>query len=141
MTRQDIIAFFDERQRLWTARDAKALASTHAVDGVVHSPMWRERVGRESIADSYASLFETFPDWDFHGEALIIDGDKVAQPFSATATHEGEFMGFPGTHRRCQIQGVRLYDMGDGLIKHERRMYDFTSLLIQVGVLRSKPSY
>jgi steroid delta-isomerase-like uncharacterized protein len=141
VTRQEIIAFFDERQKLWTTRDAQALAGTHAADGVVHSPMWRERVGREAIADSYVSLFETFPDWDFQGEALIIDGNRVAQPFSATATHEGEFMGFPGTHRRCQIQGVRLYEMGDGLIRHERRMYDFTSLLIQVGVLRSKPSY
>jgi hypothetical protein len=27
-----------------------------------------------------------------------------------------------------------------GLIQHERRLYDFTSLLIQVGVLRSKPA-
>ena len=50
-------------------------------------------------------------------------------------------MGFPGTHRRCQIQGVRLYEMVGGLIRFERRMYDFTSLLIQVGVLKSKPSY
>lgn len=141
MTRQEIIAFFDERQKHWEARDATALAAAHAVDGIVHSPMWRERVGRDSIADSYRSLFETFPDWEFHSEALIIDGHRVAQPFSANATHEGEFMGFPGTHRRCQIQGVRLYEMADGLIRHERRMYDFTSLLIQVGVLRSKPSY
>jgi steroid delta-isomerase-like uncharacterized protein len=141
MTRQEIIAFFDERQKHWSVRDSARLAAAHAEDGVVISPMWRERVGRQAIADSYESLFETFPDWDFHGQALIIDGDRVAQPFAVTATHEGEFMGFPGTHRRCQIQGVRLYEMGDGCIKHERRMYDFTSLLIQVGVLRSKPSY
>ena len=141
MTRQEILAFFEQRQKHWAARDATALANAHAVDGIVISPMWRERVGREAIADSYRSLFETFPDWDFRGEELIIDGDQVAQPFSATATHEGEFMGFPGTHRRFQISGVRLYRMGDGIILHERRLYDFTSLLIQVGVLRSKPSY
>lgn len=141
MTRQEIIAFFEARQKDWTARDAVALANAHAIDGVVISPMWHERVGREAIADSYRSLFETFPDWDLHGEGLIIDESQVAQPFSAAATHEGEFMGFPGTHRRFKVQGVRLYEMGDGCIKHERRLYDFTSLLIQVGVLRSKPAY
>jgi hypothetical protein len=64
----------------------------------------------------------------------------VAQPFSATATLEGEFMGLPATHRRCQIEGVRLYEMKNGLIQVERRMYDFTGLLIQVGVLKSKPA-
>jgi hypothetical protein len=30
-------------------------------------------------------------------------------------------------------------DMAEGLIAHERRVYDFTGLLIQLGVLRSKP--
>jgi len=27
----------------------------------------------------------------------------------------------------------------DGRIIHERRMYDFTGLLVQIGVLRAKP--
>jgi hypothetical protein len=28
----------------------------------------------------------------------------------------------------------------DGLIEHERRIYDFTGLLVQLGVLRAKPA-
>jgi hypothetical protein len=28
----------------------------------------------------------------------------------------------------------------DGLIEHERRIYDFTGLLVQIGVLRAKPA-
>lgn len=101
--------------------------------------MWRERIGRDAILESYRQLFETFPDWDFLGQNLIIDGPRVAQSFQATATLEGEFMGLPPTHRRCQIEGVRLYEMKDGLIQSEKRMYDFTGLLIQIGVLKSKP--
>jgi hypothetical protein len=31
--------------------------------------------------------------------------------------------------------------MRDGLIQDERRIDDFTSFLIQIGVLRSKPGY
>ena len=49
-------------------------------------------------------------------------------------------MGLPGSNRRFKIQGVRLFTMADGLVQHERRMYDFTGLLIQVGVLRGKPA-
>jgi uncharacterized protein (TIGR02246 family) len=140
MSHQDLVAFFAERQKHWQAHDAQALAAGHTPDGRVVSPMWRERIGRDSILESYRQLFETFPYWDLHSEPILIDGIRVAQPFKATATLEGEFMGLPATHRRCQIEGVRLYEMKDGLIHLERRMYDFTGLLIQVGVLRSRPA-
>lgn len=141
MTHEDVPAFFAARQQHWQARDATALSNGHSPDGHVVSPMWRELIGRDAILESYRNLFETFPDWDFKGEPILVDGARVAQPFSATATLEGDFMGLPATHRRCQIEGVRLYEMKNGLIHHERRLYDFTALLIQVGVLKSKPAH
>jgi predicted ester cyclase len=140
MTRQEIVAFFADRQARWHAHDPVGLAAGHAPDGVVSSPMHGTRRGREAIAGSYAALFGAFPDWQFTSDDLIIDGDRVAQAFSAEATHVGDFMGLAGTNRRFRIQGVRIYDMAGGLIHAERRLYDFTSLLIQIGVLRSKPA-
>ncbi len=140
MKRQEVIAFFEERQEAWTARNADGLAAGHAENGAIESPMFGHRDGRKAIGDSYRALFTTFPDWDFQGEELLIDGDRVAQPFSAGATHVGMFMGLAGTNRRFKIQGVRLFTMVDGLVQHERRMYDFTGLLIQIGILRSKPA-
>jgi hypothetical protein len=49
-------------------------------------------------------------------------------------------MGLRGTGRKFDIQGVRLMEMRDGLIAYERRYYDFTGLLIQLGILKSKPA-
>lgn len=140
MTRPEILAFFDERQKAWAARDPDGLAAGHAEHGTIESPIFGHREGRPAIRESYRALFDMFPDWDFQGEPLLIDGDRVAQPFSAAATHTGTFMGLAGTHRRFKIQGVRLFTMADGLVQHERRTYDFTSLLIQIGVLKSKPA-
>jgi hypothetical protein len=34
-----------------------------------------------------------------------------------------------------------LYQMKDGGIARERRLYDYSALLIQIGVLRSKPNF
>lgn len=140
MTRQDLITFFDQRQAAWTARDPDGLAAGHTEHGTIDSPIFGHREGRAAIRESYRALFDMFPDWDFQAEPLLIDNDRVAQPFSATATHTGTFMGLPGTNRRFKIQGVRLFAMAGGLVQHERRIYDFTGLLIQVGVLRSKPA-
>ena len=140
MTRDEIKAFFEGRRQAWLTRDADALGMFHTEDGTMDSPMFGHRQGRQAIADSYRALFATFPDWDLQGEELLIDGDRVAQPFTAAATHVGTFMGIDGTNRRFKIQGVRLFTMANGLVQYERRLYDFTGLLIQIGILRGKPA-
>ncbi len=104
------------------------------------SPIFRTVSGREAILQSYQSLFEVFPDWTYQSEDLLIHGNRVAEPFTAQATHVGEFMGLAGTRKKFHIQGVRLFELRDNLIAHERRYYDFTGLLIQLGVLKGKPA-
>jgi steroid delta-isomerase-like uncharacterized protein len=133
-------AFCDRRVEAWKRRDPVALASHHAEYGTVVSPIYSKVVGRDAIRRSYQSLFQSFPDWTMDNEAPLIDGDRVAVPFTAKCTHSGRFMGLDGTGRRCEIHGVLLMRMADGLIADERRVYDFTGLLIQLGVLRSKPA-
>jgi predicted ester cyclase len=57
------------------------------------------------------------------------------------AVHEiiAYFMGIPGSGRRVEFECVLIYDFQDGLIRRERRIDDFTGMLIQAGVLRGKP--
>ena len=139
-TREEVEALFGRRRTAWDARDAGALAVTHSPDGVVKSPMFGELHGREQIAASYAKLFRTFPDWTFSDEPLVIDGNRVVQLFSSTATHADEFMGLPATGRKFTIEGARMHILQDGFVHDEQRLYDFTGLLIQVGVLKGKPA-
>ena len=140
MTRQDAEAFFERQQAAWNSRDAAMLTEAHAEDGTIVSPIFRTVHGRREILESYRSLFTTFPDWEYIGQQLLVDGDRIAQQFLVHATHSGEFMGIPGSGRAFDIQGVRLFEMKNGLIFHERRYYDFTGLLIQLGILRGKPA-
>jgi predicted ester cyclase len=140
MANPDIEAFFERQREYWVARDPVGLANGHAGDGVLVSPIFRTVTGRAEILGSYRRLFLIFPDWDYKAGDRLVDGSRVAEPFVATATHVGEFMGFDGTGRRFEIQGVRLFQMRDGLIAHERRYYDFTGMLMQLGVLRGKPA-
>ena len=139
VSHDEIRAFFAAQQRHWQARDASALAACHTPDGTIISPIFRTVNGADQIAVSYRSLYEIFPDWDYRATQLLIDGTNVAEAFSASATHKGEFLGLPGSGKRFTIEGVRLFEMRDGRIAHERRYYDFTGLLIQLGVLRGKP--
>jgi steroid delta-isomerase-like uncharacterized protein len=142
MTHAEAVKFFAGQQEEWNARDADALTRRHTRDGTIISPIFRTVQGADEILGSYRSLFTTFPDWQYLGEEPLVDGDgdRVAQQFVVHATHSAEFMGLPGSGRKFDIEGVRVFAMKDGLIAFERRYYDFTGLLIQLGVLRGKPA-
>jgi predicted ester cyclase len=78
-------------------------------------------------------MFRTFEDWTWESGDLIIDGDRCAQLFASTATHSQEMFGVPATHRRFRVQGVLVFELRDGKITSERRLYDFTSLWCRSG--------
>jgi len=140
MTYDETVTFLQQREAKFNRHDVNALAADHTDAGVVHSLIFPHVQGVVSIQHSYQALFVMFPDWHITFEAPIIDGDRAAHPFTARATHTGEFLGLAGTGRKFQITGALLYQFDDGLIAEERRIYDFTGLLMQVGVLKGKPA-
>jgi C-1 hydroxylase len=140
MTREDIVALVDRRSAAWTARDAAALAATHAIDGVVVSPTGGVLEGREQIERVYRLWMTAFPDIAVQSADLLIDGDRVAQLLRISGTHLGDFFGMPPTNRHVDVEAALLLVTRDGLVAEERRVYDFTGLLVQVGVLKAKPT-
>ena len=140
MTRDDAIKVFNHQQAAWNARDPEALARDYADHGTVISPIFRTVQGKAAIVESFRALFTTFPDWQYTTQELLVDGDTGAETFVVQATHVGEFMGLPGSGRKFEIQGVRVFRLQDRRITYERRYYDFTGFLIQLGVLRGKPA-
>ena len=141
MTREEVVQLLGGWQAVWAKRDPVALASIYASDCTVTSPIFGEIKGRSAVEQSNRRLFAAFPDWALTSEDLIIDGDKVVEVTKISLTHVGEFMGLPGTGRKAQIHGARIMRLENNLIKEELRVYDFTLLLMQVGVLRGKPGH
>ena len=139
MTRDELTSFATDRKAAWDRRDPVRLAAGHTLDGSVESPIFGHVEGRPAIETTYRNLFEIFNDWDFFGDELIVEGTRVAEPFTARATHTKEFLGIPGTGRRFQIHGVLLFDFNGSLIAREQRIYDFSGMLIQIGVLKARP--
>ena len=140
MTRDEIVAFFARRQEAMQRLDAAMLASLHAETGVLESP-WAGGVaeGREAIEQVYRTFFTSFSTATFEQEQLVIDGDKAAMLLHIHGTNSGGILGLPPTDRPFSVQMVMLCELKDGFITRERRVYDFTGLLLQVGALKAKP--
>ena len=140
MTRDDIVALVNRRNAGWAARDAAAIASTHAEHGTVASPTAGVLEGRDEIASVYRTWLSAFPDIVFHQEELLIDGERAVQIARLTGTHAGDFFGLSATGHQNEVRVALLLRIADGLVQEERRIYDFTGLLVQVGVLKAKPT-
>jgi steroid delta-isomerase-like uncharacterized protein len=140
MTRDEIVSLLERRFTALANRDLTTLMTVHDPKGVVDSPLGGHATGTDAIRKVYDSWFLSFPDAQFEMEPPIVDGDRVAQVATVTGTDSGGFMGLPPTGKKFSMPMVFLFTMRDGMIQHERRVYDFTGLLIQLGVLKAKPA-
>jgi steroid delta-isomerase-like uncharacterized protein len=139
VTRDDLERFLARRERAWFDRDASALAADYAETCLVESPTHGPQTTRDAVRQVFATWFDAFPDLKFMREDVLADGDRVALCFKSTGTHMKPFGVVPASGRAVEIRGVFVITFRDGQIVHERRYYDATSLLVQIGVLKAKP--
>jgi steroid delta-isomerase-like uncharacterized protein len=139
MTRNEIAAIFERRRMAYDDQDAPALAADYAVDCVIESPSGGVHHGRAAAEQVLRAVIDGL-DVKMHQDALLIDGDSVAQILTIEGTDDGQFLGLPPTGKSFRVPAVFLYDLKDGQIARERRIYDFTGLLMQVGLLKARPA-
>ena len=140
MTRQQVLDLFKRREEAYEDLDAAALATDYADDAVIESPTAGVHQGREAAEKALRAIFSAFLDLTVSHDYLIIDGGSVASVITLEGTHIGDFLGIPPTGKQFRMPAVFFYQLENGKIVRERRIYDFTGLLIQIGVLKAKPA-
>ena len=141
MTRDEIEALFARRQEDYERLDAAALAADYS-DTCVVETAWAGAplIGREATEQAFRTFFAAFPDLQRHPKVLLIDGDQVAEFGTSSGTDMGGFLELEPTRKAFRIPIVFLYTLKDRQIVRERRIYDYTSLLMQIGILKVKPT-
>lgn len=140
MTRAEIAAIVDRYTEGFRQRNLATLAALYGPNSTVQSPMFATLHGGKAIEEANRAFLTVFPDLQTDVDSIVIDSPRAAIFSTFQATHVGELYGLPGTHRRVKFTIGFLMTIQDGVIIHELRIYDFTGLLVQVGVLRAKPA-
>jgi len=119
-------------------RDATALGAVYALDCQVESPLAAGLVhGRHALTKVNQALFTAFPDVEFHPDIITVDGSTMTASGWLTGTYTGGFMGLPPSGKPIRVPIAIISKVVDGEIAFERRVYDFTGMLVQAGMLRA----
>jgi len=141
MTRDAILDLLARRANSWRHLDVETLITDYAPDAVVESPLAGGTThGLEQIRQVFQTYFTAFPDLAMEEDDVLVDGQRAVVMATFTGTDRGGFMGMPASGRSVNIPVVFLYEFKDGKIVRDRRVYDFTGVLIQVGTLKAKPA-
>jgi steroid delta-isomerase-like uncharacterized protein len=141
MTHDEIRSFVKRHLDTWEKGSIPVLASAYAEDAEIVSPMFHTIRGRAAIEASFRDLFRALADWKFAVDDIVVDttgGERAVVLSTAQFTHQGDMFGFPGSGRRVNNRTVLAIRFESGLIKAESRLYDFTGLMVQLGILKAK---
>lgn len=104
--------FFDQ---LWNAGDLGCADEVLSPGHVHHIGDYRME-GPDEVAATVARFRTAFPDLHFALEDVVSDGDRVVVRWTATGTHQGEFVGVPATGRHARWTGIDLVRLEEGRI-------------------------
>ncbi|MGM0605224.1 MAG: ester cyclase [Halobacteriota archaeon] len=123
-------------QEVWSKGDLALIDELTTEDYVEHDPVLPEPVrGREALKETIAMFREGTPDLTKAVDETYVDGDTVVVTYTATGTHEGEFMGIARTGREIEVDGVFVYRVEDDRLAEGRDVWDAFGLLGQIGAL------
>jgi steroid delta-isomerase-like uncharacterized protein len=123
----------------WRRRDAAALTAAFAEDAVYTSMLAGTIRGHQQIELLYRGWFTAFADTEFDVESQLIHRDQAAVLWTQRGSQTGELCGMAGSGRIFMITGVFFMTFRDGRIVNMRSIYDFTGLMLQIGILKAKP--
>ena len=107
-----------------------------AEDFVEHAEAPGLEPNREGVKQLFRMYTAAFPDLRMEAEDVLVSGDKVVARVRGTGTHQGEFMGIPGTGKSVDVQLIDIIRFGDDGLAHEHwGVFDTLAMMQQLGAL------
>jgi steroid delta-isomerase-like uncharacterized protein len=114
-------------------RDMSIMSELYS-DCVYHLPLVGELRG-QALREFFASVFAAFPDVERTVEDQFTEDIHVVTRWTATGTHQGQFMGIAPTGKRFTITGITIDRIVGGQIVEEWQEWDALGLMQQLGVV------
>ena len=91
--------------------------------------------GVEAYAAALDATFAAFPDLAVTVHDQVAEDDKVVTRWSATGTHQGDFVGVPASGRTITVTGIHIHRVRNGRLVEHWEELSMLGVLRQLGVL------
>ena len=112
-------------------------ASYYADDAVIEDvgsgKEGRHLEGKEAILAWFKVVADSWADSTYKPLRVVAQGNTVMWEWRWEGTQTKDFVDAIGTGRKVSFRGVTIWDIVDGKIKHEVTIYNYSTLLHQLG--------
>jgi steroid delta-isomerase-like uncharacterized protein len=119
-------------EAFWNTGNMKAADQLIAEDATITLPGVGQ-VNRDRLKVFARAHRNAFPDWHSTLEEMVSEGETVAERWTGTGTHQGEFQGIAPTSRHVKVPGVVFYRIASGKITEFRGLFDGFAMMQQLG--------
>lgn len=124
-------------EEVWSKGNLAVIDELFAGNFVNHMPAPGLSPDREGFKQ-FATIYRTgFPNVRATIEDVVAEGDKVVTRWTATGTHQGNFMGIPPTGKQVSMSGMSITQVAGGKIVADWTQGDNLGLMQQLGVVPS----
>jgi steroid delta-isomerase-like uncharacterized protein len=117
-------------------RDLSVLDEVMAEGVTSNTPFPESKTGLEGFKQVFAEVHVSFPDYRIEIAEQIAEGDRVVTRYSATGTHEGDFMGVAATGRRIVLTGIDVDRLEDGKVVEHWSEASMLDVAEQLGLVK-----
>jgi predicted ester cyclase len=121
-------------EEVWWGDQGK-IAEIVSADEVHHWGIGGDTVGIDAFNERWALFFEAFPDLEFTVDLVLVDENLATTSWTATGTHQGEWLGIAPTDREVTWTGINIFRIECGQIVESWGTADHLSLLSQLDAI------
>lgn len=94
--------------------------------------------GRENLRQGVVAAQGTLPNLDVYLEDIMAEGDLVGVRGTMRCTHQGTFLGVPGTGHELSWKGLAMFRIAHGKIAERWFNSDSVSIVRQLGIATAR---
>ncbi len=133
-TQQNKQLLADFAEAVFVKKDFTRLPQLMQQTYIQHNPLVPQ--GLSGFQQFFADWFKAVPDWEYHLEKLVAEGDTVWAYGVYSGTQQGEWLGIPATGKHYRIYAVDIFRVENGKLAEHWDVLDTYGLFKQLGVIQ-----
>ena len=106
-----------------------------APDYVEHDPFPGTSADLAGLKEGITQIRSAFPDMQVSADEIIEEGDRLAVRSTMRATHEGDFMGVPGSGKKVEVANYDFVRFENDMAVEHWGVIDSAALMEQIGAV------